>query len=65
MVLIASVLSLGFACVVNKHLHSPPVVWSDLAVLRTMFLLHARIPLEAMHLRSSGEPVRGIQRPAI
>ena len=26
-----------------------------------MFLLHARIPLEAVHLRRSGEPVRGIR----
>ena len=26
-----------------------------------MFLLHARIPLEAVHLRRSSEPVRGIR----
>ena len=25
------------------------------------FLLHARIPLEAVHLRRFGEPVRGIR----
>ena len=30
-----------------------------------MFLLHARIPLEAVHLRRSSELVRGIGRPAI
>ena len=30
-----------------------------------MFLLHARIPLEKVHLRCSGELVRGIGRPAV
>ena len=63
--LIASAPSLGFACVANSHLHSPPTVLSDLAVRRTMFLLHAWIPLEVAHLRRSGEPVRGNRRPAV
>ena len=62
--LIASALSLGFACVANRHLHSPPTMRSDLAVRRTVFLLHARIPLEGVHLRRFGEPVRGNRRPA-
>ena len=30
-----------------------------------MFLLHARIPSETVHLRRSGELVRGIGRPAV
>ena len=30
-----------------------------------MFLLHAQIPLEVVHLRRSGELVRGIEQPAI
>ena len=63
--LIASALSLGFGCVANSHLHSPPTVWSDLAVHCTVFLLHARIPLEAVHLRRSGEPVRGNRPPVV
>ena len=63
--LIASALSLRFSCVANSHLHSPPTVWSDLAVRRMVFLLYARIPLEAVHLRRSGELVRGIGRPAV
>ena len=29
------------------------------------FLLHVRIPLEAVHLRHSGEPVRGNRWPAV
>lgn len=37
----------------------------DLAVRRTVFLLHARILLEAVHVRRSGEPVRGIRRSAV
>ena len=63
--LIALALSLGFACLANRHLHSPPVVRSDLAVRRTTFLLHARLPLEVVHLRRSGELVRGIGRPTV
>ena len=65
MQLIASALSLGFACVANSHLHSPLTVWLDLVVHRTVFLLHTRIPLEAVHLRHSGELVRGIGRLAV
>ena len=63
--LIASTLSLGFACVANRHLHSLPVVWSDLAVHRTTFLLHAQIPLEVVHLRRSSELVHGNRPPVV
>ena len=63
--LIALVPSLGFPCVANSHVHSLPTVCSDLVVRRTVFLLHARITLEAVHLRRSSELVRGIERPVV